>query len=138
MANLSKGLTYFIGIFTLFIISILGIIAQVSWSVIFIRSISAALIVSSLTYATCFLIYNLVIKELAEPQNAVKFEYLADKDLRVMDNSNEEAEQSKNKNLQTEEHNSFITNPNDSEIEDIINQDPQKAADILRKMGFDE
>lgn len=115
MENLSKGLTIFIGIFTFFIICILGIIAQVSWGVIFLRSISAALIVSSLTYATCFLIYNLAIKEyITDAKDAVNFEYIADED------------------------NFFTQNLKDSTIENIINQDPQKAADILRKMGLDE
>lgn len=139
MANLSKRITFYITILTFIIICLLGIIAEISWSVIFTRSISAALIIGCLTYATCFLIYNLVIKEfIQDPNSIAKFELIADEEININNLNDKINNQSLYEDSQTEKINSFTPTPIDSTIENIINQDPQKAADILRKMGLDE
>lgn len=136
MSNLSKTITYFIGIITYILICLFGVLAQVSWSVILTRAITATLIVSSLTYLTCYLIYNLVLKEIIlEPNPDTNFEFIADEELPISDLNNNET--MNNSQTETETHDSLTQTQIETNIENLINQDPQKAADILRKMGLD-
>lgn len=132
MGDVAKKLTFGMIILTIVLVGLLGLIAQVSFSVIFVRALTAAVTIGFLTYITCFVLYSLILKDhIIDTYQETNIDFIANDEISLDEISNE----GKTKTESIKPFTPTQINPN---IEKIINEDPEKAADILRKMGLDE
>jgi hypothetical protein len=137
LGNLTKQLTLLVGIMTFLLISILGIIGEVSWGVIFIRAITASLVVSLMTYLALYLILDILVKEHLNSEESTLNLMLGD-EINIDELIDTTEEQPGKMNSQTETIKPFVPNRFDSDIENIIKDDPVRAAEIISRMGLDE
>jgi hypothetical protein len=136
LGNLTKQLTLLIGIITFLLISILGIIGEVSWGVIFIRAITASLVVSLMTYLAIYLIVDIVVKEHQNSESILNL--LVDDEINIDELIDTTEEQPGKISSQTETIKPFVPNQFNADIETIIKEDPVRAAEIIRRMSLDE
>lgn len=145
-------LLYIVFLAVFLLIMFIGLVSEVSVSATLLRAFPAAVFFTALTWGLLYLVKRYVISELIVPPveieeetTGTKFDFTVSEEIDMdiapgtepVDQGNNKPTISENSIRPDQDFGPLGARQIDPQVEKIINSDPKRMADIIKKMGFE-